>query len=68
VGWARVALRPHQRRRVSVEVDPERLAVWDAEGDEWDLVPGEYRISVGASSRDLRLREEVRLSRRTSPR
>jgi len=68
VGWARVALRPHERRRVSVEVDPQRLAVWDADGDEWDLVPGEYRVSVGASSRDLRLREEVRLSRRTSPR
>jgi beta-glucosidase len=63
VGWARVALRPGERRRVSVDVDPQRLAIWDADGDDWDVVPGRYRVSVGASSRDLRLATEVRLNR-----
>jgi beta-glucosidase len=61
VGWARVGLRPGERRRVSVEVEPERLAIWDAAGDDWDVVPGDYRVSVGASSRDIRLQGGVRL-------
>ena len=31
--WTRVRLRPGQRRRVSVRIDPERLAIWDADRD-----------------------------------
>jgi beta-glucosidase len=58
VGWARVALRPGERRRVSVDVDTQRLSIWK---DGWKLVPGDYKLAIGASSRDIRLRAEVRL-------
>ena len=53
VGWARVALRPRETRRVSVQIDPKRLAIWD---QGWKLARGDYTFSVGASSRDIRLR------------
>ena len=52
VGWARVELRPGERRRVSVAIDPRRLAIWD---HGWRRVPGRHELSVGASSRDIRL-------------
>jgi beta-glucosidase len=59
VGWARVALRPGETRRVSIAVPRDRLAVWDADGDRWEVVGGRYRLFVGASSRDIREAEEV---------
>lgn len=57
--WTRVRLRPGQRRRVSVRIDPERLAIWDADRDRWHVPAGRYRVYVGASSRDIRLRDRV---------
>ena len=62
--WARVSLRPGQRRRVSTRIAPERLAIWDAERDRWKVPAGKYRVYVGASSRDLRLRDGFRLGAR----
>ena len=59
IGWTRVRLRPGQRRRVSVRIDPERLAIWDADRDRWHVPAGRYRVYVGASSRDIRLRDRV---------
>ena len=59
VGWARVELRPGETRRVTVDVDPKRLAVWDTGHHRWDVVEGRYDILVGASSRDIRLRQGV---------
>jgi beta-glucosidase len=59
VGWARLKLRPGETRRVSVLVPAKRLAVWDSERDEWDVVRGRYDVLVGASSRDIRLRSSV---------
>ena len=55
VGWSRVDLRPGETRRASVEIEPERLAVWDTGAHLWDVVGGRYDILVGASSRDIRL-------------
>lgn len=56
VGWARVDLRPGETRRATVEIEPKRLAVWDAGAHRWDVVEGRYDVFVGASSRDIRLR------------
>jgi len=53
VGWVRTELRPGETRRVSVAIDPARLWVWDGG---WKLLPGDYDVYVGASSRDIRLR------------
>ncbi|HTE61272.1 MAG TPA: fibronectin type III-like domain-contianing protein [Solirubrobacteraceae bacterium] len=53
VGWVRTELRPGETRRVSVAIDPARLGVWDGG---WKLLPGDYDVYVGASSRDIRLR------------
>jgi beta-glucosidase len=54
VGFARVALEPGQRRRVSFEVDPSQLAFYDV-GMRLVVEPGELRVMVGASAADIRL-------------
>ena len=54
-GWSRVALKPGERRRVDVAVDPRLLASFDEEGRCWRIAGGSYRVEAGfdAQRRDL---------------
>jgi beta-glucosidase len=54
VGFARVGLAPGQRRALSFDLPPRKLAFWDADTDRWKVEAGAYEISVGSSSRDIR--------------
>jgi beta-glucosidase len=62
-GWARVQLEPGEQRRVTVTLDPHSpdhpLSTWDAETQAWEMVHGDCRIFVGASSRDIRLADRL---------
>ena len=53
-GFARVALDPGQRRRVTFHLAAEQLAFVDVPG-RWLLEPGVFRLMVGTSSDDLPL-------------
>ncbi|HME71379.1 MAG TPA: glycoside hydrolase family 3 C-terminal domain-containing protein [Myxococcota bacterium] len=55
VGFRKVALRAGEREHLTVDLDSASLAIWDTATAGWRIVPGKYQISVGASSRDLRL-------------
>jgi beta-glucosidase len=59
VGWQNVELRPWQSKRITVAVPARSLAVWDTGQNGWQIPTGVYSISVGASSRDLRLAQGV---------
>jgi beta-glucosidase len=61
VGWTKVQLNAGESRNVTVEIDPTYLQVFDEQANTWKLVPGDYVFAVGGSSRDLRLKEQVRL-------
>ncbi len=61
VGWTKVQLNAGESRNVIVEIDPTYLQVFDEQANAWKLVPGDYVFAVGGSSRDLRLKEQVRL-------
>ncbi len=54
-GFARTDLQPGESKSVSIPVSRQDLAYWDPKTKEWTISPGEYKIEVGASSRDLRL-------------
>ncbi|MEV0235008.1 glycoside hydrolase family 3 C-terminal domain-containing protein [Nonomuraea sp. NPDC050786] len=56
-GFARVRLRPGERRRVTVTVSRRALQCWS--DGRWVLAGGRRTVHVGSSSRDLRLRQEV---------
>jgi len=58
-GFTTVGLAPGASARVSVVVRREDLAYWDPRVRRWVVEGGEYEMSVGASSRDLRASARV---------
>jgi len=60
MGFARVTLAPGASQRVSFDVRRSQMRFLDASMREvWE--PGTWRVMVGASSRDIRLRAEVQV-------
>ena len=59
-GFERIGpLVPGQGREVVFELTRRDLSVWDVEAQGWRLRRGGYKVWVGRSSRDLRVRGEV---------
>ena len=54
-------LAPGEQACVEVRLDRADLAYWDLRVDDWILEGGDYRVDVGASSRDIRLSATVTL-------
>jgi beta-glucosidase len=54
-GFARIHLAPGEQREVAFTLTPEQLRMLDADM-QWVVEPGEFRVLVGGSSRDIRLR------------
>jgi len=46
-------------RDLTFTLNQRDLSYWDVETDRWRVAPGCYRILVGSSSRDIRLRDTV---------
>lgn len=66
-GFARVTLEPGAEGDVEVTVDPRLLATYDSEAGGWVRPAGDYRLWLGASSRDLGQPVTVTLPARTLP-
>ncbi len=62
VGWQRVALNPGESKTVTLTIDPLYLSVFDEAKDAWSLLPGDYKLMAGASSRTLPLSAPVRIT------
>ena len=61
VGWSKVKLAAGEVKDVSLTIDPLFLSVFDDAKDAWQLVPGEYTIFAGGSSRDLPLQTKMQI-------
>jgi hypothetical protein len=46
---------PSETKAVTLSLDPGDLAIHEVAKDDWELVPGEYKVYVGDSSTDLPL-------------
>jgi beta-glucosidase len=57
-GFARVHLRPGEEREVTFPLGAEHLRLLDR-GMRWVVEPGTFRVMVGGSSKDIRLRGEL---------
>jgi beta-glucosidase len=66
-GWSKVELQPNGEQAVTVQVDPRLLATFDSASKTWRIAPGEYDVSLGASSRDFKQKVRVRLNGSTLP-
>ena len=67
VGFAKLDLAPGETKAVDLDVDPRLLATFDDARHQWRIAGGQYRISLGASSADLRSAASVTLSPATLP-
>ena len=59
VAFDRVHLAPGESKRVTIHVEPRQLQYWSTKGQKWTAPTGKRTVSVGASSRDLRLHQDV---------
>lgn len=57
-GFERIRLEPGEEREVLFPLGPEQLGMLDRDM-RWVVEPGVFRVSVGASSKDIRLRGEL---------
>lgn len=52
--FAKVTLRPGERRRLTFTLSDRDFSFWDVKSGGWVAEPGEFMVSVGSSSRDIR--------------
>ena len=61
-GYEKIALEAGQSRQVVFQLDERSFAHYDVQKCAWMVDPGEYELSIGASSRDLRLNGMVTIA------
>jgi beta-glucosidase len=61
IGWSKVALKPGERRIVTVTADPRLTASWNEAGHGWRVAAGTYRVFVGADAASPSLKGEAKL-------
>jgi len=61
VAWEKVRLAPGESKSVTLRLEPLYLSIFNVEKDAWELVPGDYIIQAGASSRELAVRGSIHL-------
>lgn len=61
-GFARVVLDPSQTKTIHLTLSPHAFAYWDEKKHDWNVIPGNYDIAVGASSRDIRLTAQAKVT------
>ena len=55
VGWGKVQLGAGENKIVTLSIDPMFFSIFNVEKDAWEVVPGDYKVWVGGSSRDTPL-------------
>ena len=55
VAWKKVQLAPDKEETVTLKLDPRLMSIFNVEKNDWELVPGDYRVYAGGSSRDTPL-------------
>lgn len=58
-GFAKLPLEPGQTRHVHLTLDSRAFSYWDVNSHGWRVAPGEYKIMIGSSSRDIRLNGQL---------
>jgi beta-glucosidase len=53
--FTKVELKPGEKKTVSLSIKTEDLMFYDEDSGQWTLEPGEFKIMVGSSSRDIKL-------------
>jgi beta-glucosidase len=60
-GFTTLTLQPGAKDTATFELEPQDTSIFDSAAGDWKQVKGEYKIGVGASSRDIRLTATAKL-------
>ncbi|BCM92628.1 xylan 1,4-beta-xylosidase [Abditibacteriota bacterium] len=63
IGFTRVSIGAGQTRPVALHIPAERLRVWDSKKNDYQVVPGQYELAIGAASDDARVKLNVSVTR-----
>ena len=63
VAWEKVQLAAGESKAVNLDLDAQYLSVFDPDKDRWELLPGDYKVLVGGSSRSTPLQASLNISR-----
>jgi beta-glucosidase len=47
VAWEKVELAPGESKTVTLRLEPKYLSIFNVEKNDWELLPGEYKVMVG---------------------
>jgi beta-glucosidase len=61
VAWNQVQLAPGESKTVTLDLDARFLTIFDVGRDNWRLLPGDYEVFVGSSSRETPLHDTLRM-------
>ena len=62
-GVQKVSLNPAETKHVHLDLNARAFSYWDVTSHSWRIAPGDYRILVGSTSRDIRLRGTTAIAR-----
>jgi beta-glucosidase len=57
-GFEKILLRPGVTKPVRMSLDARSMAFYDVTKKQWAVEPGQFKIMIGSSSRDIRLNAE----------
>jgi beta-glucosidase len=60
-GFAKVFLLPGESKQTTLSLDRRSFAYFDSRAGQWRTDPGRYEIAIGASSRDLRIKQNLEI-------
>ncbi len=61
-GFEKVFLAPGEEKEVECELDERAFSYYSTAAGKWIIEPGKYVISIGSSSADIRLKDEITLA------
>ncbi len=53
-GFKKVFLQPGESKKVTLDIGWKDLAFWNEKDHQWKVEPGEFIMSVGSSSQDMK--------------
>jgi beta-glucosidase len=62
VAWDKIQLAPGETKAISLKLEPQYLSIFNTGKKDWELVPGEYKVYVGGSSRSTPLAGVLRIT------
>jgi beta-glucosidase len=60
-GFQKVNLLPGESRTLTIRLDARAFSYWSVLKHEWLIVPGDYKIMIGASSEDIRQETNIHI-------